>query len=59
MADTAVDTKVTPALAENELEAGDSYSQDRVSTDDPRQDLPLWRWIVTLVGLYFGALLYG
>lgn len=25
----------------------------------PRHDLSTWQWILTLIGLYIGALLYG
>lgn len=33
--------------------------QEKNLQKDPRENLPLWKWILTLVGLYFGALLYG
>lgn len=26
---------------------------------NPREDMPIWKWILLLVGLYLGALLYG
>ena len=28
-------------------------------TNHPRQNLPLWKWVSTCIGLYLGALLYG
>ena len=59
MSDTLPGGKVAPALADGKLEAGDASSLGQAPTDNPRQSLSLWRWILTLVGLYSGALLYG
>ncbi len=49
------DGTVTPS----DLEVG----KEQISPDDlvthPRKDLPSWKWILTLIGIYLGALLYG
>jgi hypothetical protein len=59
MSGTYSEAKVAPDLEGGRLEAGDASSLDRASIDDPRQSLPMWKWVLTLAGLYAGALLYG
>lgn len=65
----------TPALSTSDVEAGFEKSKDidieggaQEKSEDveavaintnPREGMTLWRWILVLVGLYMGAILYG
>lgn len=43
----------------SELEgAGEKVNND-LTIQNPRANVPVWKWILTLVGIYSGALLYG
>ncbi|KAH6986651.1 major facilitator superfamily domain-containing protein [Ilyonectria destructans] len=40
-------------------EGNEERVDDNVTAANPRAGIPAWRWIVTLLGIFFGALLYG
>jgi hypothetical protein len=53
----------TKSLANVDVEAlGEktpSESSENIEVVNPREDLPTWKWVLTLLGIYLGAMLYG
>ncbi len=47
----------TPGIAKSEVAV--ELSDDNTPNTSPREGMPVWRWILILLGLYLGALLYG
>jgi len=45
--------------ANKDIEASKEEVRPESSGPHPRESLPKWKWILSLVGLYVGALLYG
>jgi hypothetical protein len=45
--------------AEKDVEAGHDTSAVNGAHINPREGIPPWQWILSLIGLYLGALLYG
>ena len=52
-----------PAASESttpsELEVGREKLNNDLTIENPRANVPVWKWILTLIGIYLGALLYG
>jgi len=46
-------------ISSNDIEARSEESGHVSSSINPRVDIPAWQWILILVVLYLGALLYG
>lgn len=53
--------EVSSKSSENvDVEAlGEKLSEQDAVIVNPREDLPTWKWVLTLLGLYLGAMLYG
>jgi MFS family permease len=49
----------TPDAPLSEVEAKVEQSGNAPLSVSPRSDIPAWKWILTCVALYLGALLYG
>jgi hypothetical protein len=47
-----------PPAATRDVESNKIASEVELEKN-PRKDIPTWKWILSLVGLYLGALLYG
>lgn len=45
-----------PSPLAKDVEAADNR---QAMEDDGKPHYPVWQWVLTLVGLYMGALLYG
>src|SRR5436190_10527410 len=45
--------------ATRDVESSKEIALDDELKENPRKDIPTWRWILSLIGLYLGALLYG
>ena len=43
----------------SELEIGREKVINDLKVENPRANIPIWKWVLTLVGIYSGALLYG
>jgi hypothetical protein len=41
-----------------DVEAANGHATEKLG-DDGKPHFPVWQWVLTLVGLYTGALLYG
>ena|ERR1700755_2798820 len=52
-------TMKTSDAPSSDGEANVEHSGNIAINPSPRSDLPAWRWFLTCVGLYVGALLYG
>ena len=48
-----------PAPGNRDIEATRETSGEVTMRDHPRKGFPKWKWILSLIGLYLGALLYG
>jgi hypothetical protein len=48
-----------PYGATRDVESSKEIAPDDELKESPRKDIPTWKWILSLVGLYLGALLYG
>jgi len=48
-----------PPTNSRDLESNKEIVTDVRLKENPRKDIPTWKWILSLVGLYLGALLYG
>ena len=48
-----------PSGATRDVESSKEIAPDDELEENPRKDIPTWRWALTLIGLYLGALLYG
>jgi hypothetical protein len=42
-----------------DIEAGRDVSAENIGQINPRAGIPPWKWYLSLLGLYLGALLYG
>lgn len=53
-------SKVEDSIGLDSVEEGSEQPvDDNAITKSPRQDMPTWRWVMTLMGICFGTLLYG
>ena len=43
----------------SDIEDGREKTSGDSTFKHPRMNLPLWKWTLTLIGIYVGALLYG
>jgi hypothetical protein len=48
-----------PPAATRDVESSKETAGEAELEQNPRKDIPTWQWILSLVGLYLGALLYG
>jgi len=48
-----------PAPDNGDVEAAGEKVNEVAMRDHPRKGFPTWKWILSLIGLYLGALLYG
>ncbi len=48
-----------PYGATRDVESSKEIAPNDELKESPRKDVPTWKWILSLVGLYLGALLYG
>lgn len=48
-----------PPTATRDVESNKEIAGEVELERNPRKDIPTWKWILSLVGLYLGALLYG
>ncbi len=48
-----------PYGATQDVESSKEIAPHDELKESPRKCLPTWKWILSLVGLYLGALLYG
>jgi len=48
-----------PPAATRDVESNKEMAGEVEAEKNPRKDMPAWKWILSLVGLYLGALLYG
>ena len=48
-----------PPAATRDVESNKEITREVELKESPRKDIPRWKWILSLVGLYLGALLYG
>ena len=48
-----------PAPDNGDVEAAGEKADEVAMRDHPRKGFPTWKWILSLIGLYLGALLYG
>ena len=50
----------TPPRFDDDVEAAKEKNDDTIAPKiNPREDFPTWRWVLSLLSLYLGALLYG
>jgi hypothetical protein len=50
----------TPPRFDKDVEAAQEKKDDVIASKiNPRENFPTWRWVLSLLGLYLGALLYG
>lgn len=53
-------SKVEDSVGPGSVEEGSEQRiDDNATTTSPRMDMPTWRWVMTLMGICFGTLLYG
>ena len=43
----------------SDVEIGTEKLNHDLVAEHPRANIPTWKWILTLIGIYLGALLYG
>lgn len=48
-----------PPAAARDVEASKEIAGEADLRHHPRKDIPTWKWILSLIGLYLGALLVG
>ena len=48
-----------PPTATRDVESSKEIAGEIELEQNPRKDIPTWKWILSLIGLYLGALLYG
>lgn len=56
---TSLETRKPTVAMESAGDVESGKDEGSSLRHDPRASLPLWKWVLTLVGLYCGALLYG
>ena len=50
-------TDLPLSSSSSDVEAG--APRNKEEEDDGKPHYPVWQWVLTLIGLYLGALLYG
>lgn len=48
-----------PVRNQQDVEALGEKANEQVRRVNPREGIPTWRWVLSMVGLYLAALLYG
>jgi hypothetical protein len=48
-----------PPAAARDIESSKEIACEVDVKQNPRKDIPTWKWILSLIGLYLGAILVG
>ena len=56
---TILATTASDSSTPSDLEVGKEKIGSDLVVEHPRANIPTWKWILTLIGIYLGALLYG